>query len=423
MEVMKGRIEALAAKALGVKGPFWELSVAVTGCLLGSLLLLGSIQIFCDVNSALEERKPPLNYFTLNKKIEGSLLVGLLKDEDGFTIEETKAISNFPGVLEVGAFTRLRSEVMIHIWPMGKIGMGSAAKADVFFESVPDTFIDVDLKEWKWDQNASYVPLIIPKFYLDLWNFGFAPTRADYPTLSAEVALKMPIKIFVGDKRENSYDGKFVAFSRRINSIITPQSFLEYANSKYADESNSSKVFSLFESKAEKNILPARLIVRVDKAPSESLLTFFKEKGYEINRELPTRDKLQEASGMISLAVGIIGILLSILSMATFSSSFRLVVTRAAIPTRNLFHLGFSRSVASRVFVRRFLKIFGIVFFAGIALTFLLKEIGIKPLAGAVGLKMSSGLDIVTLLVAAIYGCIFVAVNIIIIRNSVRNLN
>ena len=301
--------------------------------------------------------------------------------------------------------------------------MGSAAKADVFFESVPDAFIDVDLKEWKWDQNASYVPLIIPKFYLDLWNFGFAPTRADYPTLSAEVALKMPIEIFVGDKRENSYDGKFVAFSRRINSIITPQSFLEYANSKYADESNSSKVFSLFESKAEKDILPARLIVRVDKAPAESLLTFFKEKGYEINRELPTRDKLQEASGMISLAVGIIGIVLSILSMATFSSSFRLVVTRAAIPTRNLFHLGFSRSVASRVFVRRFLKIFGIVFFAGIALTFLLKEIGIKPLAGAVGLKMSSGLDIVTLLVAAIYGALFVAVNIVIIRNSVRNLN
>ncbi len=423
MEALKGQVEALAAKALGVRGPFWELSIAVAGCLLGSLLLLGSVQIFCDVSSALEERKPPRNYFTLNKKIEGSLLVGLLRDEDGFTPEETETISKFPGVLEVGAFKRLRSEVMIHIWPMGKVGMGSAAKADVFFEAVPDPFIDADLKEWKWDQNSSHVPLIIPKFYLDLWNFGFAPTRADYPTLSAEVALKMPIEIFVGDKRENSYDGKFVAFSRRINSIIVPQTYLDYANRRYAEESNSSSVFSLFESKVEKSTLPARLILRVDKAPSESLLAFFDEKGYEINRELPARDKLQEASGVVSLTLGVIGMLLSILSMATFSSSFRLVVTRAQIPTRNLFHLGFSLSLASGVFIRRFLRIFGIVFFVGVALTWVLKEIALKPLAVSVGLKITSGLDLATLLVAVIYGFIFVAVNIVIIHNSVRKLN
>ena len=95
MEALKGQVEALAAKALGVRGPFWELSIAVAGCLLGSLLLLGSVQIFCDVSSALEERKPPRNYFTLNKKIEGSLLVGLLRDEDGLRLRKLKPSVNF----------------------------------------------------------------------------------------------------------------------------------------------------------------------------------------------------------------------------------------------------------------------------------------------------------------------------------------
>ena len=74
---------------------------------------------------------------------------------------------------------------------------------------------------------------MVPKFYLDLWNFGLAPSRVEYPSLSTEAATGMPIEIFIGKNREATLDGRFVAFSKRINSVLVPESFLTWANKKF----------------------------------------------------------------------------------------------------------------------------------------------------------------------------------------------
>ena len=43
----------------------------------------------------------------------------------------------------------------------------------------------------------------------------------------------MPIEIFIGKTREATLEGRFVAFSKRINSVLVPESFLAWANQKY----------------------------------------------------------------------------------------------------------------------------------------------------------------------------------------------
>ena len=47
-------------------------------------------------------------------------------------------------------------------------------------------------------RKLSIVPIMVPKFYLDLWNFGLAPSRVEYPALSTDAATGMPIEIFIG---------------------------------------------------------------------------------------------------------------------------------------------------------------------------------------------------------------------------------
>ena len=66
---------------------------------------------------------------------------------------------------------------------------------------------------------------MVPKFYLDLWNFGLAPSRVEYPALSTDAAKGMPIEIFIGKNKETTLKGRFVAFSKRINSVLVPESF------------------------------------------------------------------------------------------------------------------------------------------------------------------------------------------------------
>ena len=456
--------EQLTAKALGVRGPRRELAIAVTGCFMGTVLLLAAVQFFLDASTVIAEREPPKNFFTVNKRVEGGALANLGKNDEGFSPEEITAIETRPEVQGVGVFKRNRFPVEIHIWPAGKVGLGEAAKADVFFETVPDEFIDAKPDNWGWDENSTHVPLIIPKFYLDLWNFGFAPTRVEYPALSSKAALGIPIEIFLGKRREASQNGRFVAFSRRINSILVPESFLEWANEKYAQpdmteywflwlegavdgpprtreqlltvldaNSSSTAEFSPLKDPAARRPLtalrqeekkapsPSRLIVRVDEAPTEALLSFLREQGYEINRELPEHDLLNDASKWAFSIVGGIGLLLSLLSVATFSASYRLVVTRAATPVRDLLHLGFSCRIVTSAFIRRFLKLFGTVFGTSLLFTWLLKT-ALHGQAQSYELSIPTGLSFVTLVSAVLYAGAFVAVNVAVIRDAVRKL-
>jgi len=461
---MSAPTEQLTSKALGVRGPRRELAIAVTGCFMGTVLLLAAVQFFLDASTVIEEREPPKNFFTVNKRVEGGALANLGKNDEGFSPDEITAIETRPEVQGVGVFKRNRFPVEIHIWPAGKVGLGEAAKADVFFETVPDEFIDAKPDNWGWDENSTHVPLIIPKFYLDLWNFGFAPTRVEYPALSSKAALGIPIEIFLGKRREASQNGRFVAFSRRINSILVPESFLEWANAKYAqpdvteywflwlegavngpprtreqlltvlDANSSPKAeFSPLKDPAARRPLtalrheekkppsPSRLIVRVDEANTEALLSFLREQGYEINRELPEHDLLNDASKWAFSIVGGIGLLLSLLSVATFSASYRLVVTRAATPVRDLLHLGFSRRIVTSAFIRRFLKLFGTVFGTSLLFTWLLKT-ALHGQAKSYELSIPTGLSFVTLFAAVLYAGAFVAVNVAVIRDAVRKL-
>ena len=43
----------------------------------------------------------------------------------------------------------------------------------------------------------------------------------------------MPIEVFIGKNREATLDGRFVAFSKRINSVLVPESFLTWANKRF----------------------------------------------------------------------------------------------------------------------------------------------------------------------------------------------
>ena len=455
---------AILQSCLQVAGPRRELAIASLGCLLGSTLLLLALQFFQDANQYLDQNEGPKNFFTLNKKVEGGALVNLGKKDPAFSPAELESIGNLEGVKRIGGFVRNQFPVTVYIWPTGKVGMGSAAKADLFFESIPDDFLDFIPEQWNWEENASFVPIMVPKFYLDLWNFGLAPSRVEYPTLSMEAATGMPIEVFIGQNREATLNGRFIAFSKRINSVLVPESFLTWANQKFG-QPNTGDFFFLWKKgsidgpprsraelikmmkdpafaswevsplgnaadrvparsvvdSAEKIIYPSRIILEVVDSPSPSLLQFIEENEYELNREFPEQDQIKKAISGLFLGMGGIGGLLSLLSISTFATSYRLVVARATEHARNLLLLGFSRNQVSQIFFARFLRLF----FWVLAGSFLLghaTKYFLLVQAAQINLSLPSGFSPESLILLGIYGVLFCWINKRVIAKSVIDL-
>lgn len=447
-----------------IDGPKKELGIATLGCIFGTTLLLLALQLYQDINSYLEENEKPKNFFTINKKIEGGALVNLGKKDDTFSPDELNNIKQLDGVKRIGGFVRNKFPLTLYIWPSGKVGLGAAAKTDLFFESIPDEFLDFVPKEWNWEEDATIVPIMVPKFYLDLWNFGLAPSRIEYPTLSTEAATGMPIQIFIGDNRETILDGRFVAFSKRINSVLVPASFLDWANQKFGQPDSgdfyflwkngsidgppksksdllnlqSDKAFPSWEvsplgnpgervpietiaSIAPKDVQPSRIILEITENPSNELLQFIESQGYELNREFPEQDIIKK--GVNGLFIGTLGVggMLSLLSIATFATSFRLVIARSAESTRNLLLLGFSPREISQVFFNRFMFLFSGILILSLFGSFMIKSYLISQ-AQEIEIIINNGFTMLSISGLLLYGTIFLATNKSVIQKSVNDL-
>lgn len=62
------------------------------------------------------------------------------------------------------------------------MGMKGSAplNTEMFFEAVPDSFVDAQASDWKYTAGEEEVPVILPRTYIALYNFGL-PKVVIYP--------------------------------------------------------------------------------------------------------------------------------------------------------------------------------------------------------------------------------------------------
>lgn len=458
--MMQNNLNRLLDRCLQTKSPGKAMVVASLGCLLGSFLVILAIQIYSDSKSLLPNESS--SFVSLSKKVKGGLMINLSEKGKTFSPEEVMKIKEIPGVIDIAGFSRNHFPLSINIWPTGKIGLGSAARADLFFESIPDRFIDQQSEDWKWDQNKSFVPIIVPKFYLDLWNFGLAPSRAEYPSLSNEAASSMPIEIFIGEDQKVRMIGRFIAFSKRINSVLVPQNFLQWANARFG-EYNQEKYFFLWKNESIhgppvslselKNIKeenrseiiiseidkpavqislssllekqpdqtgPSRLIAKLENSAATPFFEVIEPLGYETSKEYIQADWINRVTDLLIWAVAGLGALFSFFSITTFTSCFRLMVVQSSQTSRDLVQLGFSLTQVSGIFTKRFVRIFLLIWISAIFAVSLCKSYFVK-LALAHGSELASGLGWETWAGAILYALLFSSINHLVIQNTIKS--
>lgn len=292
--------------------------------LFGMMIVLLSVQFYKDVIPVFTEGDSFMkkDFIIATKKI--SALGSFAGKSNTFSAEEIADLKKQPFTKTIGAFTPSQFKVSAGL---GMKEAGIHLSTDMFFESVPDEFVDIKLDKWHFDEHTHTIPIIIPRNYLNLYNFGFAQSRS-LPKLSEGLMSLIQMDIMMrGNGRVEQYKGNIVGFSNRLNTILVPETFMRWANESFAPRTKSE---------------PSRLIVEVNNPTDDRIAKYFKDKGYDTEG-----DKLDagKTTWFLKVIVGIVlsvGLLISVLSFYILMLSIYLLLQKNTTKLENLLLIGYS---------------------------------------------------------------------------------
>ncbi|MDD2792485.1 MAG: hypothetical protein PHD73_04845 [Sediminibacterium sp.] len=307
-------------------------TVAIMGLSIAVFLLLAAVQIQVNYNELLHSRHNRdsiANFLVINKQLTDASL-GKTALEDS-VIQDIRAQSfvQSVGMLTPGRF-RASIQSKSDRFPF---------YTDISFESVPGAFIDVSGIEWTWKETASYVPVIIPNTFLDMYNFQFSLSQ-NLPQLTPDIVKMLLFTITVyGPKGTATFNGKIVGFSDRISSMLVPTEFMDWGNRNFATEQI-------------KN--PSRLIIRTEDPGNPALTDYLRKHGLTTDAEKTRFSKYRKIVDTVVAISGISGALMLLFALLIFTLFIQLTIASCKEEINLLITLGASPGQLSRFLMNRF---------------------------------------------------------------------
>ncbi len=296
----------------------FELSVFFVANLIGMVVILGGIQVYSDLKPLVTGENALIgnDYVVITKPVKR------LNNKTSFSTDEIQDLRAQDFTLRLGEFTPAQYKVY------GGLNIaGQGFSTYLFFESIPDEFVDVKSKEWKFNKARHRVPIIIPRNYLNLYNFGFSQTSEQLPQITESMMKDLELDLTLsGGNHSDRFKGKIVGFTDRLNTILVPQEFIEWSNKRYA-KNNEAEI--------------SRLILEVENPSDPKLLSYFSDHGY-VAEDKPAESN--KALFLLQLGVAVIigiGVLFSILSLIILTLSIYLLLQKNVDKLRTLIQIGY----------------------------------------------------------------------------------
>ena len=362
--------------------------------IVGLTVILTGMLFFADSKNTDPDRDKYFSddYAVLSKRVEG---VGF--NPVSFSDEDIAKLSKQRWVNKIGHFTSSQFAVS------GTVSIGGRGMSSyLFFESVPDDFFDIKPRDWSFDPEERFVPVIINKDYLALYNFGFAIPQG-LPQISENVIGGIPIKLRLTgrDNITEYYDAAVVGFSSRLNTIAVPQSFMDWANERYGTDEE------------KKN--PSRLIVKIDRLAAAEMEQYLRSEGIEVAGDREGEGNISEFLGVVSSVVTVNGVVISSLALFILILSIFLLLQKSRDTLNRLMFLGFSPKEIGRYYIL-------VVLVANICITLIATSEALicrQLWAGALHKLGLGGASVVPVLIAAAAYLIFITlINICVIRRK-----
>ncbi|HEX3023732.1 MAG TPA: hypothetical protein VHP12_00855, partial [Chitinophagaceae bacterium] len=129
--------------------------MAIIGLSVALLLILSAVQIQINYNDLLHSKTNQdsiANFLVLNKILNNKTYgTATFKEEDINKLKQQKFID------DVGILTPSRFKASIQSY-----SNRFPFFTEISFESVPSAFIDVNSKDWKWEDGDNFIPMIAP---------------------------------------------------------------------------------------------------------------------------------------------------------------------------------------------------------------------------------------------------------------------
>ena len=293
--------------------------------LFGMTIVLLGYQLYCDILPIFTANDSFLkaDYLVVSKKIGMANALG--QQHSGFSKDEIADLQAQPFVKGVGQFTSTAYKAEA---TMGVSGM-KILNSELFFESVPDPFVDVSLDNWHYTPGDSLVPVILPRSYIAMYNFGFAQNHS-LPKINEGLVGMIDLHIRVqGRGGQGYFRGKVIGFSSKLNTILVPQSFMAWSNNHFSPDSE---------------LPPSRLILDVTNPADQRIGTYLEEHNYELeDNNLDAEKTTYFLKLMVTLVMGV-GVVISALSFYVLLLSIYLLVQKNTTKLQNLLLIGYSPS-------------------------------------------------------------------------------
>ena len=315
---------------------------------IGVLLLLASVQMFVNIQQLMKEntiRKDGFDFISITKKVTNETMGQ--PEKNVFYQKDIDELKNKNFIANVAPLEANRFRVQM------SAGEILAFKTDLFLESIENEFLDTLPSNFSWQEGQQKIPVIISSDYLEAYNV-FAPSQG-LPQVSPETATNIPVVMTIsGNGQKTDFYGSIVAFSDRINSVIVPKSFLDWANKNYGE--NGSLGYG-------------RLYIKTPDANNPDLLTFLDTKGYNVNKDKTRFGRTKQVMQGIFSGLGVFGLLVVIMALMLFSFYLQLVIARSKESLQLLLLIGYSPLWLSKNVSKRFIPIYVFIVLTALLLT------------------------------------------------------
>ena len=368
---------------------------ALLGAFLGLFLLLSSIQLYHDIRS-LTEGKGEDRFVLINKKVN---IFNTLGATSAFTPEEIDTLLQQDFINGVGKFTPNKFKVSASSSMMGFY-------TELFFEAIEEEYLDIHPRKFRWKKGQQEIPVIISRDYLALYNFGFAPSQG-LPQFTQNTIKKVSVDITIkGRGLRQTFNGRIVGFSDRINSVLVPQDFMDWANSQYGNNQKSSI---------------SRLILSTDNPYSPALRKFLKANNFEVSSGKLIGGQVGLVINILLGLIAFIGIIITILSILVFRLNFELIISKASSEIGLLLQLGYQPKQISQLLIKRLIKLFAGVLITAF-LTLLIGHFLLSKWLVTQSFNIPAGLHWTVYLAVLLVGGLFFLINKRAIESKVLDL-
>lgn len=343
----------------------WQLAGYGVSVFVGLVIVTLAVQLHADLSAAMSPEAGPQSRLTISRRVSaGDTFRGSAPTLSDADLAELAAQ---PWVADMAPLRAADFPVHAAV-SLGGRQMSTA----LFFESLPARFLDVDTARWHFDPAAPMVPVVIPRDYLTLYNFGFAASGG-MPAVSEGMLSALPLTVAIG--RDGALlPARIVGYSDRLNTIAVPEDFMEWASARYGTG----------ESRR-----PSRVVVLTSRPGDPAVDRWLDARGYSTGASGADADRASHLLTLVTGAVAAVGGAITLMALGILLLSLYLLVTKNRRAISGLLMLGYTPGRVSRSYIALVAALNCAVLAAVLVAAAVLRPLWTSPLA-TLGIGASS---------------------------------